>query len=324
MSLCRWLTRLAALIVFLALAPPLRAQSLQGFADRKATVNGFRMNYMIGGDGPAVVLIHGHLTSWWEWHLVMPELAKTHTVIAVDTRGIGDSDKPVEGYDKATLASDIHELVKQLKFAQVDVVGHDLGVMVAYAFAANYRDVTRRLVVVDGVLPGVPPWDELIHRDRSWHFAFYKVPDVSEMLVSGHIRDYVAWFWNNQAVNAAALTPEDLDIFTHNFERPGALRASFNYYRAFDQDVAANAVLAKNKLTVPVLAVGAETGLGPLMEQVYGQVAQNVTVKLIPNTGHWIAEEQPQALLATIEPFIAADATPGNAASAAAPQGTVR
>jgi len=217
----RWVTCLAALMVSLAFAPPLRAQTLAGFADRKATINGYRMNYVIGGAGPAVVLIHGHLTSWWEWHLVMPELAKTHTVIAVDTRGIGDSDKPVDGYDKNTVASDIYELVKQLKLAQVDVVGHDIGVMVAYAFAANYRDVTRRLVVVDAALPGVPPWDELIRRDRSWHFAFYKVADVPEMLVSGQVREYVAWFWNNQAGNAAALTPEDLDIFTRDLERPG-------------------------------------------------------------------------------------------------------
>jgi len=305
MSPYRFTSCLAAFAFALAIASVAHAQALVGFADHKATVNGYRMNYVIGGSGPAVVLIHGHLTSWWEWHLVMPELARTHTVIAVDTRGIGDSDRPVDGYDKDAVASDIYALVKQLNLTQVDVVGHDIGVMVAYAFAANYRDVTRRLVVVDAALPGIPPWDELVRRDRSWHFAFYKVPDVPEMLVSGHVRNYVAWFWNNQAVNAAAMTPEDLDIYTRDLERPGALRASFNYYRAFDQDAANNARLARSKLTIPVLAIGAETGLGPLMQQIYSQVAQDVTVKLIPDTGHWIAEEQPQALLAAVEPFLA-------------------
>ncbi len=275
------------------------------FSDGMADVNGVQLHYVIGGNGPPLVLLHGWLTTWYEWRRVMPELAKNHTIIAPDIRGEGDSSKPVDGYDKKTAAEDIYQLVRQLGYQQFDLVGHDIGGMLAYSLAATHRHAVRRLVIVDAAQPGVPPWDELVRASRSWHFAFNNVPDVPEMLLSGHERQFIAWFFNSQAFRPNALTESELDVYTRAYSLPGGWRGGVNYYRAFAQDIKDNTALARTKLTIPVLGIGgAESGLTPRLEKNLRNVANNVRLQVIPNSGHWVPDEQPAALLSALQTFL--------------------
>ncbi|WP_193196829.1 alpha/beta fold hydrolase [Nostoc sp. MG11] len=164
----------------------------QSFTHHTIQVNGVRLHYVVGGKGDLVVLLHGYAQTWYEWRKIMPALAEHYTVIAPDLRGAGDSDKPLTGYDKRSLANDIYQLVKQLGFQQVYLVGHDIGLMVAYAYAAAHPDDVKRLVVIDAPIPGVEPWEEVITSPMVWHFAFHAVPNLPEALVAGRERTYLS------------------------------------------------------------------------------------------------------------------------------------
>lgn len=275
------------------------------FSDRKADINGVQIHYVIGGNGPPVVLLHGFLTTWYEWRHIMPDLAKTHTVIVPDIRGLGDSSKPLDGYDKKTAAEDVYALLRKLGYQRFDLVGHDIGGMLVYSLAAIHRDAVRRLVLVDAVQPGIPPWDELVQAPRSWHFRFFNVPDLPEMLMAGHEQQFIAWFFNSQAFRSNALTNATLDVYTRAYLMPGAWRSAFNYYRVFPQDVKDNAELAQTKLSIPVLVVGgSESGLTSRMKAMYPNVATNISFQVVPNSGHWIPDEQPAALLSVLQTFL--------------------
>lgn len=275
------------------------------FADAKADVNGVTLHYVVGGHGSPLVLVHGWLTTWYEWHHVMPQLAGTHTLIVPDIRGMGDSSKPVDGYDKKTAAEDVYQLARSLGFSRFDLVGHDIGGMIAYSLAAHHPNAVRKLVIVDAAQPGVPPWDELVHAQRSWHFAFNAVADLPEMLYRGHERDFLAWFFNSQAYRPNVLSDVDLDVYSRAFSAPGGIRGGVNYYRAFAQDVIDNSQLQKTKLTMPVLGVaGAKSGLATRLAGNLQYIATNYRVQLIPNSGHWIPDEQPAALAAVIKSFL--------------------
>lgn len=274
---------------------------------------GLRLHFVNAGDGARnIVLLHGFPQTWWEWHQVIPPLVEAgFRVIAPDYRGAGHSSRPAGGYDKRTMAQDIHRLLrKHLQIVgRVAVVGHDIGLMVAYAYAQAYRDEVSHLVVMDAPIPGTAVFDRLRSDPRVWHFAFHGTRDVPEMLVAGRERQYLQAFFNARVFDPSAITDSDLDLYTSAYAAPGAMRAGFELYRAFDQDAADNrsALASNGKLTIPVLAVGgANSTTGPLIEGMMREVANTVNGLRVPNAGHWIAEENPTALVPAVLNFLQA------------------
>jgi pimeloyl-ACP methyl ester carboxylesterase len=266
-----------------------------------------RLHYVTAGEGERViVLLHGFPQTWWEWRHVIPALTDAgFRVVAPDYRGAGHSQRPPGGYDKRTMAADLHRLLHQ--HLQVDgpiiLVGHDIGLMIAYAYARDYRDDTSHLVIVDAPLPGTDVFDRLRSNPRLWHFAFHNAIDVAEMLVAGRERQYLQSFFYARNFDPSAI---DLETYVLAYSAPGAMRAGFELYRAFDRDVDDNReTLRRNgKLTIPVLTVaGAISNSGPLLEEMMREVADNVTALRIPATAHWIAEEDPKALTTALVRF---------------------
>jgi pimeloyl-ACP methyl ester carboxylesterase len=242
------------------------------------------------------VLLHGFPQTWWEWRRVIPALvADGFRVVAPDYRGAGHSWRPPGGYDKQTMAQDIQRLLRQHLRVQgpVVLVGHDIGLMVAYAHAQTYRDKVSHLVV-DAPLPGTEVFDRLRNDPRVWHFAFHGARDVAEMLVAGRERQYLQAFFNARCLAPAAIGQEDLEIYSSASAGAGAMRAGFELYRAFDRDTEDNraALERHGKLTIPVLAVGgASRTSGPLVEEMMREAAEHVAGLRVPGTAHWIPEE---------------------------------
>lgn len=272
---------------------------------------GLRLHYVTAGAGErTIVLLHGFPQTWWEWRGIIPELVKAgFRVVAPDYRGAGQSFRPQDGYDKRTMAGDIQKLLRDHLGINgpVIMIGHDIGLMVAYAYAQAYRDGVSQLVVVDAPLPGTVVFDRLRSDPRVWHFAFHGVRDLPEMLVAGRERQYLQSFFNYRIFNVAAISEADLDLYTSAYAAPGAMRAGFELYRAFDQDVADNreAFQRNGKLTIPVLAVGgANSTSGPVIEAMMREVADDVTGLRIPGTAHWIPEENPAAFLSGLLSFL--------------------
>jgi pimeloyl-ACP methyl ester carboxylesterase len=268
------------------------------FSHHTATVNGIQLHYAIGGHGDPLVLIHGWPQTWYEWRHVMPALAKkNYTVIAPDLRGLGDSSKPLTGYDGKTTAEDIHQLVAQLGFKQIFLVGHDVGSQPAYSYAAAHPTEVQKLVIMEYLFPGfIPPQLE----GKIWWFPFQQTPDIPETLVEGKERMYLSWFYRNLAANPSAITQADIDEFVSKYSAPGGMRAGFNHFRAFPEDAIQNENYSKTKLTMPVLAFGAGyiPGFGgnvTINYALYGmqKLAQNVTGIKVPLSGHWIPEDRP-------------------------------
>lgn len=271
---------------------------------------GLRLHYVTAGEGDrTVMLVHGFPQTWWVWRRVMPALVEAgYHVVAPDYRGAGHSWRPATGYDKRTMAADLHALLHDHLgvVGPVAVVGHDIGLMVAYAYAQAYRDDVSHLVVMDAPLPGTAVFDRLRADPRIWHFAFHAVRDVPEMLVAGRERQYLQAFFNARCFDPSAWDA-DLDVYASMYAAPGAMRAGFELYRAFDQDVTDNreTLAANGRLTIPVLTLaGATSTSGPLVEEMMREVADDVTAARIPDTGHWIAEENPAALADTVLGFL--------------------
>lgn len=270
-----------------------------------------RLHYVTAGEGArTVVLLHGFPQTWWEWHRVIPDIVNAgFRVVAPDYRGAGYSWRPHGGYDKRTMATDIHLLLRQhlgIEHAVV-MVGHDIGLMVAYAYAQAYRDEVSHLVVMDAPLPGTTVFDRLRADPRVWHFAFHSTRDIPEMLVAGRERQYLQTFFNARIFDPSAISENDLDIYTSAYAAPGAMRTGFELYRAFDTDAADNrdALKRNGKLTIPVLAVGGATSTsGPLVEEMMREVAEDVTGIRIPGAAHWIAEENPAAFATGLLKFL--------------------
>jgi pimeloyl-ACP methyl ester carboxylesterase len=277
---------------------------------------GLRLHYVAAGEGDrTIVLLHGFPQTWWEWRHVIPILAAAgFRVIAPDYRGAGNSSRPLGGYDKRTLANDIRLLLHEhLKIEQpVIMVGHDIGLMVAYAYAESHRDAVSHLVVVDAVLPGTTVFDSFRSDPRVWHFAFHGARDIPEMLVAGRERQYLQAFFHARMFDPSALSDSDLDVYTSAYSAPGAMRAGFEVYRAFDQDAQDNrdALKRNGKLAIPVLAVfGAISNAGPRVEEMMREVADNVTGLRVPNAAHWIAEENPEAFTIGLLRFLTSTET---------------
>ena len=271
---------------------------------------GMRMHYVIAGEGPrSIVLLHGFPQTWWQWHrIITPLVDAGFQVIAPDYRGAGDSWRPGAGYDKRTMAGDVFRLLHDHLGVTEPVViaGHDIGLMVAYSYAQQFREAVSHLVLMDAPLPGTTVFDSLAADPRVWHFAFHGVRDLAETLVAGRERQYIEYFINARIFNTAAITATDLDVYSSAYAAPGAMRAGFEVYRAFGQDGEDNRrMLAENgMLTVPVLALGgAISTTGAVIEEMANEVATDVTAARIPETGHWIAEENPQAVVRELLDF---------------------
>jgi pimeloyl-ACP methyl ester carboxylesterase len=275
------------------------------FSHHMATVNGIQLHYVMGGKGDPLVLLHGWPQTWYEWRKVMPALAKNYTVIAPDLRGLGDSSKPPSGYDTKNVAEDIHQLVTKLGFESIFLVGHDIGTLVSYPYAAEYPSEVEKLVVMESPIPPFLPPGRL----PSWWNIFNQVPDVPEFLVEGREREFLSWFYDNEAYNSAAITQEAIDEYVSKYSAPGGMRAGFEYYRAIPQDVMQNLNYSKTNLTMPVLALGAGyhkyegNVTQPLNIYSMEKLAQNVTGITVPNSGHFIPEEQPKFVIEHLAKF---------------------
>jgi pimeloyl-ACP methyl ester carboxylesterase len=255
------------------------------------------------GQGPAVVLIHGYAETSDSWAPLAAELEKNYTVIVPDLRGIGRSSRPSGGYDKKTQAADIRAVVTTLGFDHTFVVSHDIGIMVAYAYAALYPDKVDRLVVMDAPLPGTAPWDDLIKDHRLWHFSFWG-PD-EERLVQGRERIYLDRIWNDFSASPTTQPDEATrKFYAAQYAKVGYMRSGFEHFKAFSKDVQDNQIFARTKLTMPVLAVGAEKSFGPTEAAVFRNVAVNVREAVVPNSGHWLMEESPTYTVNLIRDYL--------------------
>ena len=275
------------------------------FEHHTASVNDVRLHYVLAGSGDPVVLLHGWPQTWYEWRRIMPALAERYTVIAPDMRGLGDSSKPATGYDKRTIAEDIHALVREkLGFERIFLVGHDWGGPVAYAYACAHRDEVSRLVILDVAVPGagLEQIPQAGPRGGLWHISFHGVRDLPEALIAGRERTYLTWFYRS-GYDPGAITEEEIDEYVRCYSAPGGLRAGFEYYRAIWQDVEHNKENAKRKLEMPVLALSGERGFGAATKGSMEQLATDVRGGVIERCGHWIAEEQPQVLVQELLKF---------------------
>lgn len=269
------------------------------------TVNGVRLHYVKAGSGEPLVLLHGWPQTWREWNVMIPELAKHYTVIAPDMRGFGDSDKPSSGYDKRTVAEDIYQLVNYLGFDEINLVGHDIGMMVAYEYASAHPSKVRKLAMLEAGLPGLG-LEMLMDGAKFpqfYHFSFFIAPGLAETLVAGREKMFITHFIRHLSYDTYAVTDEDLNEYAERLSQPGALRASFEHYRAFPIDAVNNQENAKTKLTMPVLAVGGEFCMNDQVGVIMNALADDVKTSVIERSGHWLTEEQPEELTAVLLAF---------------------
>lgn len=292
--------------VLLSLVPAIANAQFEPFPARfKASTiaaNGTQIHVRVGGSGPAVLLIHGFGDTGDMWAKLAADLAKDHTVIVPDLRGMGLSAKPADGYDKWTQAADMRAVLDALKIDHAAVVGHDIGTMVAYAYAARYRDKTEKLIVMDAPVPGVPPWDEVVRSPQLWHFDFGG-PDM-ERLVKGRERIYLDRFWNEFAGTPSRISEDTRRHYAQLYARPGAMRAAFAQFRAIRRDAEDNKKAIETKLDMPVLAIGGEKSFGAMEAVVMRNAATHVTGLVIPDAGHWLMEEQPAATITAVRQFL--------------------
>jgi pimeloyl-ACP methyl ester carboxylesterase len=260
---------------------------------RTADVDGLKLHYLTAGRGPAVILLHGYTQTSRMWRPVIPLLAKKFTVIAPDLPGIGDSSIPPDGLDMKTSAIRIHDLARQLGVQKARVVGHDIGLMVAYAYAAQFPAEVEKLVVMDAFLPGVPGWEDVYNSPDIWHFRFNG--PTPEALVRGRERAYFDYFWNDFAADKNHSIPEaDRAAYTAAYARPGRMRAGWAYFVSFQQAAKDFGQLSQTKLNFPVLAIGGGKANGDVLVKQMKLVASNVTAIILKDTGHWVLEERPK------------------------------
>ena len=276
-----------------------------------AQVNGIKIHYAMAGTGDPVVLLHGWPQTWHEWRRGIPALAARYNVIAPDLRGFGDSDKPAGGYDKRTVAEDIYQLVQHLGLGPVNLVGHDLGMMAAYAYACANPDQVRKLVLAEAGLPGLglEEFFDTAKYPQFWHFGFFSAANnVAESLIAGRERPFVSHFIRMQSYDPTGVPEEDLDEYARRLAAPGALRGGFEHYRAFPVDAGHNREHARTKLNMPVLTIGGERSIGDMLEKAMKPLARHVRGLVIECCGHYIADERPEAVAGELLRFLGAQA----------------
>jgi pimeloyl-ACP methyl ester carboxylesterase len=269
---------------------------------RFAEVNGTRLHYLIAGKGDPVLLLHGYAQTSHMWRPLIAELAKTHTVIAPDLRGFGGSAKPDVGYDKKTMAQDVHALATSLGHGCVGVAGHDIGLMVAYAYAAQYPAEVGRIALMDAFLPGVGDWTTVWLLRDLWHFHFYGKTPLA--LVEGRERIYLEHFWNDFAADPGhSVSEPDRQLYAAAYAQPGGMRAGFEVFRAFEQDAKDFAGFARTKLTMPMLVLTGEKASGEFLIQQGRLVADAVDGIVIKGSGHWLMDEAPDQVVPKLVSF---------------------
>lgn len=288
------------LLLSLGVAHPASAAEA---TSKTVNVNGTQIHYLISGKGDPVVLLHGFAQTSHMWRPLIKELERTHTVIAPDLRGTGDSAAPAEGYTKANMAKDIHELVMSLGHKKIEIVGHDIGLMVAYAYAAQYPDEVSKIVLMDAFLPGVGDWKSVWLMRDLWHFHFYGETPLA--LVTGRERIYLEHFWNDFAADRHHSVPEaDRVLYAKAFAKPNHVQAGFHYFKAFEQDAQDFAAFAKTQLSVPMLVLTGEKASGQTLIDQAKLVDSNVEGIIMPGAGHWLMEEAPQRVIPALVQFL--------------------
>jgi pimeloyl-ACP methyl ester carboxylesterase len=271
------------------------------FQHHRDNVNGITMHYVKGGEGDAIVLLHGWPQTWYEWRGLMPILAKNNfTVIVPDLRGLGDTSKPAGGYNGNTTASDIYQLVSGLGFNTTYIVGHDIGAQTAYSYATAHPNNVSKLAVIDYVFPGLVSNESFA---EPWWFSFHRALDLPEALVAGNEREYLSWFYRQLAYNPYSIDEAAIDEYVRQYSAPGGMRSGFEYFRASSIDATANNETSRSNLTTPILAVsgevspfgGSDTPANYSLESA-GRLANNVSTTIMPSSGHWVPEEQPRPL----------------------------
>jgi pimeloyl-ACP methyl ester carboxylesterase len=292
--------------MLLALSIPVQAGVTPfpaSFRVQDIPVEGVTLHVRVGGKGPAVVLLHGFGDTGDMWAPLAADLAKDHTVVVPDLRGMGLSSIPDNGYDKKTQAGDIRALLAALGIEHSVVIGHDIGTMVAFAYATRYPQLTDRLVVMDAPVPGIPPWNDIVRSPMLWHFDFGGAD--AERLVAGRERIYLDRFWNEFAGDPAKVDEATRQHYAKLYARPGAMHAAFAQFRSIRQDAVDNEASMATRLTMPVLAVGGEKSFGENEAIVMRNAADKVTQVVIPGAGHWLMEEAPTQTIRAIRDFIA-------------------
>lgn len=298
----RHIVSLIAMAVLIVVAAP-RAQAAPEVASRTVEVDGQTIHYFTAGSGEPLLLLHGYAQSAHMWKSSIPELAKRFTVIAPDLPGFGDSEIPADGLDVSTAADRMHAFMRSLGITKARVVGHDIGLMVAYAYATKYPTDVEKLVMMDAFLPGVGDWKETYQDPNMWHFYFHG--PTPEALVRGRERTYFEHYWNDFAADPKRSVSEaDRKLYTKAFARPGRMRAGWGYFAAFPSTAVDFAERSKTKLTMPVLTIAGEKAAGQRLGRDARVAAENVTEVVIPNSGHWLIDEAHAQTLAALERFL--------------------
>ncbi len=288
-------------------APGLPAGFRDTFRSRFIQAGDVRLHAVVGGEGPPLLLVHGWPQTWYQWRLIMPALAKHYTVVAVDQRGMGLSDKPESGYDTGQQANDLVALMEALGHRRFAMVGADTGMIIGYALAADHPDRVERLVVAEAVVPGLTPSPPLLGAgsvsNRLWHIPFNRTPGINEQLVAGREDLFYGWQFAQKAVRP--LPREAIDHYVAMIASvPGALRGSFGLYRAFDETIAQNAERQKSRLSMPVLGLAGANSVGEGVRITMELAADDLRTVIVPDIGHWIAEEAPVQVLAALSEFL--------------------
>ena len=290
--------------IFALFSAALRAEPTdKNIVSRTAEIDGVKLHYMTAGHGPTVILLHGFAETSRMWRPIIPLLAEKFTVIAPDLPGIGDSSIPADKIDMKTSASRIHGLVRSLGVERARVVGHDIGLMVAYAYATQFPNDTEKLVVMDAFLPGVPGWEEIYNAPNIWHFRFNG--PTPEALVKGRERTYFEYFWNDFAADKTRSIPEaNRKAYTEAYSKPGRMRAAWAYFASWPQLAKDFAQLSQTKLTMPVLSIGGDKSLGNQLAEQMKLVSSDPTIVVLKETGHWILEERPKETTDALVKFL--------------------
>ena len=287
-------------------APNLPAGFTGTFTSRYVDTGDLRQHVVTGGEGPPLLLVHGWPQTWYAWRLVMPDLARDFQVIAPDQRGIGLSGRPKDGYDTATLAGDLAALMDALGHERFAVAGHDTGMWIGYALAADHPGRVARLAVAETPLPGVSPSPPLFAVARLnnalWHFTFNRLAEVNDQLVTGREEIYFGWQFATKA--AKKLPGYAVRHYIDALTDPEALHASFAIYRALDATIAQNQERKERRLTLPILAIGGQYSLGEQIADTMKLAADDVQALVIPGCAHWVAEETPEETLAALTAFL--------------------
>lgn len=296
----------ATLILTLIFGATTLAQSIP-HESKTANLSAVKLHYLKAGTGKkTLVVIHGFGDTSHMWIPLFDDFGKDYTLIAPDMRGLGDSSRPASGYDKKTIAADIHELVKSLGVQKIDLVGHDIGLMVAYAYAAQYPSEVERLALLEAPIPGIGEiWEKVYTTPALWHFHFVDSP-IALDLVKGRERLFLEHFWQTLSPHPETFSEADRRLYAKSYAQDGAMRAAFEMFKAFNtQDATDNRKFAANKLPMPVLTIEGDKAMGGALQTQAKLVATNVTSVIFPDTGHWLMEQRPTETKAALKKFFA-------------------